>query len=310
MASDDIRLDHRIILGWIRPGSSVLDLGCGDGALLDLLVREKGAKAQGIEINEQAIYQCVARGLSVFHEDIDDGLTGYRDQSFDYVILNQSLQQVRKLERVMQEALRVGSQVIVGFPNFAHYRARCQIFFLGKTPVTPSLPYEWHDTPNLYFLSISDFVAYCRRRGIQIDKAAWVGKNHKVRWLPNLLALVGMFLISVGRQVSIEHAETTDESRATETMRHSCFRLFGSRPKYRDHSSRSTFWSSGTTFPCPRDELALIFSVNWRQSMVLTLTQRQRAANSRSFVTTMISAGACAPSAWRRIASSVDSGAQ
>jgi methionine biosynthesis protein MetW len=211
MASDDIRLDHKIILAWIRPGSSVLDLGCGDGALLDLLVREKGAKAQGIEINEQAIHQCVARGLSVFHEDIDDGLTGHRDRSFDYVILNQSLQQVRKLDDVMQEALRVGCQVIVGFPNFAHYRARCQIFFLGKTPVTPSLPYEWHDTPNLHFLSISDFVAYCRRRRIRIDKAAWFAESRQVRCLPNLFALAGVFLISVGRGERTEHAGMRDE---------------------------------------------------------------------------------------------------
>lgn len=198
MGADNIRLDHKIILEWIRPAASVLDLGCGDGRLLEILVREKGARAQGIEISEQAIYQCVARGLSVFHEDIDEGLTGYRSGSFDYVILNQSLQQVRMLDTVMQEALRVGSQVIVGFPNFAHFKARYQIFFLGKTPVTTSLPYEWHDTPNLHFLSISDFIRYCRRRRIRIDKSAWIGETREVRILPNLLALAGIFLISNG----------------------------------------------------------------------------------------------------------------
>ena len=185
-----------MILEWVRPDSSVLDLGCGDGELLDLLVRERGARAQGIEINDQAIFQCVARGLSVFHEDIDEGLTGYGAKTFDYVILNQSLQQVRKLDTVMQESLRVGRQVIVGFPNFAHYRARTQMFFLGKTPVTPALPYQWHDTPNLHFLTISDFVSYCRERCIRIEKSACITDTSEVKILPNLFARLGLFLVS------------------------------------------------------------------------------------------------------------------
>ncbi len=191
-------MDHRVILDWVRPGACVLDLGCGDGELLDLLVCEKGIRAQGIEINEQAIYQCVARGLSVFHEDIDNGLTDYGDKSFDYVILNQSLQQVRKLDTVMQESLRVGKMVIVGFPNFAHYRARLQMFFLGKAPVTPALPYEWHDSPNLHFLSIWDFHDYCRTRGIRMEKAACIAVTREVKVLANLFARTGLFLISNG----------------------------------------------------------------------------------------------------------------
>jgi methionine biosynthesis protein MetW len=198
MKSSTLRLDHKMILEWVRPDCSVLDLGCGDGELLDLLVRERGARAQGIEINDQAILQCVARGLSVFHEDIDEGLTGYGAKSFDYVILNQSLQQVRKLDTVMQESLRVGRQVIVGFPNFAHYRARAQMFFLGKTPVTPALPYEWHDTPNLHFLTISDFVSYCRERCIRIEKSACITDTSEVKIFPNLFARLGLFLVSNG----------------------------------------------------------------------------------------------------------------
>ena len=191
-----LRPDHRIILEWIPPGAAVLDLGCGDGTLLELLSRRKGARVQGVEIDEQAIYRCVARGLSVFHEDIDNGLTGYRDRSFDYVILNQSLQQVRRVDEVLQESLRVGHRAIVGFPNFAHYRARCQFFFLGRTPVTPALPYEWHDTPNLHFLSITDFKAYCRQRSIRIERAACIGGERRTPVFPNLLALTGIFLIS------------------------------------------------------------------------------------------------------------------
>ncbi len=191
-------LDHKAILEWIHEGASVLDLGCGDGELLALLVRERHVKAQGIEIDEQAIYQCVAKGLSVFHEDIDNGLSDYADQSFDYVILNQSFQQVKKPDIVLREALRVGSEVIVGFPNFAHYQARLQIFFRGRTPVTPSLPYEWQDTPNLHFLSISDFIGYCHQRNIKIERAAFAGKKRRIRILPNLFGLTGIFLISNG----------------------------------------------------------------------------------------------------------------
>jgi methionine biosynthesis protein MetW len=174
----------------------VLDLGCGDGALLDLLVREKSVRAQGIEIDEQAIYQCVAKGLSVFHEDIDHGLSDYSDRSFDYVVLNQSFQQVKNPDMVLKEALRVGRQVIVGFPNFTHYLARLQIFFKGKMPLTPSLPYAWHDTPNLRFLSISDFVDYCQERKIKIEGTVFIGKDRIIKILPNVFSLVALFLIS------------------------------------------------------------------------------------------------------------------
>ena len=198
MQSETPSLEHRVILKWVRRDSSVLDLGCGEGALLDLLVREKSVRAQGIEIDEQAIYQCVAKGLSVFHEDIDHGLSDYSDQSFDYVVLNQSFQQVKNPDIVLKEALRVGRQVIVGFPNFAHYLARWQIFFKGKTPVTSSLPYAWHDTPNLHFLSISDFIEYCRQRNIKIEKSVFIGKNKGVKIFPNLFALTGLFFISNG----------------------------------------------------------------------------------------------------------------
>jgi methionine biosynthesis protein MetW len=203
MPSETPSLEYRAILEWIRQGSSVLDLGCGDGALLDLLVRERSVRAQGIEIDEQAIYRCVAKGLSVFHEDIDHGLSDYADQCFDFVILHQSFQQVRKPDIVLREALRVGRKVIVGFPNFAHYQARLQIFFRGKTPVTPSLPYEWHDTPNLHFLSISDFIEYCRQRKIKLEKAAFVGRRKRIKIFPNLFALTGIFVISNGGTQSI-----------------------------------------------------------------------------------------------------------
>lgn len=190
------KLEYRVILDWIKQSSSVLDLGCGDGELTSLLVQEKQVRAQGIEINEQAIYECVAQGLSVFQQDIDTGLSEYVDKSFDYIILSQTLQQVKKPAFVLEEALRVGKQTIVSFPNFVHYPVRFQIFFRGKVPVTPSLPHEWYETPNLHFLGISDFVDYCTQRKITIKDSAFIRKNRKVRFFPNFFAELGMFLIS------------------------------------------------------------------------------------------------------------------
>jgi methionine biosynthesis protein MetW len=191
-----MRLDYRVIADWVKPGASVLDLGCGDGELLSILVTEKQVRANGIEIDEQAIFKCVEKGLSVFHEDIEQGLSGYPDDSFDYVIMNGSLQQVKKPDTVFKEALRVGKKLIVGFPNFSQISSRLQMLFSGKVPVTPSLPYQWYDTPNLHFLSISDFRDYCRLRSLKIEASAFLSKDTRVTFLPNLLAEQGLFLLS------------------------------------------------------------------------------------------------------------------
>ena len=195
MRVDSLKIEHRVISEWIEGHSSVLDLGCGDGELLSILIQEKQVHAQGIEIDEQAIHKCVAKGLSVFQQDIDTGLSEYRDKFFDYVMLSQSLQQVKNPDIVLKEALRVGKKIIVSFPNFAHYTARFQIFFEGRVPVTRALPYEWHDTPNSHFLSISDFIEYCHERSIEIEDSVFIGKNKKVRVLPNLFAEIGIFLL-------------------------------------------------------------------------------------------------------------------
>jgi methionine biosynthesis protein MetW len=196
MESEPNRLDHRIIAELIAPGSSVLDLGCGSGELLCLLIRERGARGQGIEIDDRAIYTCVALGLNVLHGDIDSGLSEYPDRSFDYVILNQCLQQVRHVEQVLADSLRVGEKVIVGFPNFAHYSARLQLFFKGRAPVTPSLPYQWYETPNIHFLSISDFFDFCRNKDINIEGCRYIGDKGRLTRFQNIFAQTGIFLIS------------------------------------------------------------------------------------------------------------------
>jgi methionine biosynthesis protein MetW len=199
MAVNSYRPEYPAIVRLIQSGASVLDLGCGDGGLLFLLKKEKNiSRAQGIEIDEDAIYKCVARGLSVFHGDIDSGLAEYSDKSFDYVILNQTFQQVKKPDEVLHEALRVGKEVIVGFPNFAHISARYQLGVLGRAPVTGSLPYEWYNTPNIHLLSIGDFINYCHKRKIKIKKAFYFGKKKQIKLFPNVFGLVGLFLIANG----------------------------------------------------------------------------------------------------------------
>jgi len=196
MESNGIRLDHQIIYGIVESEARVLDLGCGNGDLLYLLAREKGAKVQGIEVNDSAIYECVKKGLSVFHGDIESGLAEYPDRSFDYVIVNQSMQEVKKIDWLIHEALRIGDKVIVGFPNFAFIQARIMLFFRGKAPITSSLPYRWYDTPNLRFLSISDFREFCREKNLRVLEAHYLGEKRSITLWPNLFALNGIFVVT------------------------------------------------------------------------------------------------------------------
>lgn len=190
------KLDHKVIYDIVENGAKVLDLGCGNGDLLSLLAQGKQVKAQGVELNDEAIHACVEKGLSVFHSDIDSGLPYYPDQSFDYVILNQSLQEVKNVESVINEALRVGKKVIIGFPNFAHIEARILLCFGGRAPISSSLPYEWYSTPNLRFLAVKDFRDFCRVKHYKILEAHFVGPRGEIHILPNLFALHAIFVIT------------------------------------------------------------------------------------------------------------------
>jgi len=198
--TDTARLDYRVIADIVGEGSRVLDLGCGEGDLIALMETAKNVRAQGIELDNDAVSRCIMRGLSVFHGDIESGLTEYPDMSFDWVILNQSMQETRKIDFVIEECLRVGRYVIVGFPNFAHITARASIFFCGRTPVTSSLPHYWFDTPNVRFLSIKDFFVFCRRKQIPVIEARYLGKAKTVRFFPNLLAVNAIFVLAKGPQ--------------------------------------------------------------------------------------------------------------
>lgn len=194
--SGPIRPDHRIIYDMIEPGSKVLDLGCGNGDLGYVLERGKSARVQGIELDEASIYRCVGKGLSVFQSDIESALVEYPDGSFDYVIMNQTMQEVKKADFAIREGLRVGKKVIVGFPNFACLQSRAMLFFRGKAPITASLPHHWFDTPNVRFLSVSDMEDFCAMSGIRILRARYLGEKKEIRFWPNLRAQNAVFVLA------------------------------------------------------------------------------------------------------------------
>jgi len=200
------RLDYRIITELIQPGARVLDLGCGNGELLAMLVYDKQALGQGVEISEEGINSCIAKGLNVIQGNLDEGLADYADHSFDYVILNQTLQVVRKPDLVLKEMIRVGKQGIVGFPNFAHWSVRAQLFLRGQMPRTAELPFEWFNTPNIHLLTIRDFERFCRDQDIRINRKVYIKGPESVsaNFLPNLLAQTAIYVVSSGNPPEVE----------------------------------------------------------------------------------------------------------
>lgn len=169
MADDALRPDLALIARHITPGARVLDVGCGDGALMAALRDTAGADVRGLEIDPENVAAAVARGLPVVQGDADTDLGYYPDHSFDYAILSQTLQTTHRPDRVVEELLRIGKEAFVSFPNFAHWRGRLSLLLGGRMPVTRLLPHRWYDTPNIHHLTIDDFRAVVRERGWRID---------------------------------------------------------------------------------------------------------------------------------------------
>jgi methionine biosynthesis protein MetW len=168
------RIDYKIIEDLVPDGATVLDLACGDGELLAELVREKHVRGSGVEISQAAVESCVAKGLSVFHGDLDEGLADFPDGSHDVVILSLSLQQLRRPRMIVREMVRVGRLAVVSFPNFAHWNVRAQLFFLGRMPVSREIPYQWWDTPNIHLCTTRDFRKLCREEGLCIERELYL----------------------------------------------------------------------------------------------------------------------------------------
>ncbi|QPC85680.1 methionine biosynthesis protein MetW [Mesorhizobium sp. NBSH29] len=165
------RVDLAVIADLITPRARVLDVGCGDGELLQLLERDKQVDGRGVEISQRGVNECVGRGLSVIQGDADADLGFYPDKGFDFVVLSQTLQATRNPKAVLDDLLRIGNHAIVSFPNFGHWQVRLSLLLRGRMPVTKDLPYSWYDTPNIHFCTIRDFVNLCDEVGATVESA-------------------------------------------------------------------------------------------------------------------------------------------
>ena len=189
------RSDYAIIGEIVEPNSMVLDLGCGEGELLEWLAVNKGIDARGVEMLGAKVQRAIARGVSVYQGDIDEGLADYPDQAFDYVILSQTLQETRAPQRVLREMLRVGRRAIVAFPNFGHWSVRFSMLFSGKAPKTKLFPHEWYDSPNIHVLSVNDFEALAVKEGLIVERRYCLAGHRRISALQNLRAEVAVFLV-------------------------------------------------------------------------------------------------------------------
>jgi methionine biosynthesis protein MetW len=192
------RKDYLMIAEIVTQGARVLDLGCGEGELLAWLRENKRVDARGVEISGDKVQKAIARGVSVFQGDLDQGLRDYPDNAFDFVILSQTLQEMRYPLRVLTEMLRVGKRAIVSFPNFGHYTVRVSHLLSGRAPRTELFPYDWYDSPNLHFLTVEDFVALCRKQAWTIERQVCLGRSGEVRQFRNLRTQVAVFSICRG----------------------------------------------------------------------------------------------------------------
>ena len=196
------RPDHLLVAEMVQPGSRVLDVGCGDGALLRLLIERRGVDGRGIELSQAGVNASVAHGLSVVQGDADTDLAHYPDDAFDYVILSQTLQATRRPREVVEHLLRIGRRAVVSFPNIGYWRTRLQFFTAGRMPITETLPDPWYETPNIHLCTIRDFVDLVDLLGARMERAVALGPTGQpIRvsapwWFWNLFGAQGVFLLS------------------------------------------------------------------------------------------------------------------
>jgi methionine biosynthesis protein MetW len=200
-AKGAVRVDLLLVADMVEPGTRALDVGCGDGSLLEILTRDRNVDGRGVELSQAGVNGCVAKGLSVVQGDADTDLVDYPDDAFDYVILSQTLQATHRPREVLEHMLRIGRRAIVSFPNFGHWRVRSQLTFFGRMPRTASLTYSWYDTPNIHLCTIRDFVQLVDDLGASIDRAVALDRNgDKMRvnapwWVWNMFGEQAVFLL-------------------------------------------------------------------------------------------------------------------
>ena len=186
------RPDFRAIAEWVKPGTKVLDLGCGDGSLLCFLRSARNIQGYGVEIDDTNVLECFNNGVNVIQSDLESGLQSFESDSFYYVILSQTLQAVKHTEDIVKEMLRVSKEAIVSFPNFGYWKNRFQVM-LGHMPVSETLPYQWFDTPNIHNCTLGDFEQFCRQHGARILERRIMSRSRQVTLLPNLFGMLAFY---------------------------------------------------------------------------------------------------------------------
>jgi len=186
------RPDFAAIAAWVKPGTKVLDLGCGDGSLLRYLQDVRNIRGYGVEIDDANVLRCLGNRVNVIQSDLESGLSSFESGSFDYVILSQTLQAMKHTEGIVREMLRVSREGIVSFPNFGYWRNRLQVSF-GHMPISEALPYQWFDTPNIHLCTLNDFEAFCHQHGVRILERRVMNGDHQVTLSPNLLGMLAFY---------------------------------------------------------------------------------------------------------------------
>lgn len=199
-AAELLRADLRLLADLVPDGARVVDVGCGDGALIEFLRDRKGCSVRGIELSVDQVVTCVGKGLPVIQANLEEGLSDFPDGSADVVVISQTLQEVRNIRRLVRDAMRVGERAIISYPNFGQASSRLRLAFRGRMPVSDVLPYQWYDTPNVHFTTVRDFRKLCEEADLAIDREVWLriggGSARRITWLPNLRAELAIAVVS------------------------------------------------------------------------------------------------------------------